>query len=42
MSKEQVEALKAPLDTGCKNNDRPVQESHGRLVELYEEKPNHV
>ncbi|XP_022888545.1 alpha carbonic anhydrase 1, chloroplastic-like isoform X2 [Olea europaea var. sylvestris] len=42
MSKEQVEALKAPLDTGCKNNNRPVQESHGRLVELYEEQPNHV
>ncbi|CAI9760841.1 unnamed protein product [Fraxinus pennsylvanica] len=42
MSKIQVEALKAPLDTGCKNNNRPVQECNGRLVELYEEQVNHV
>ncbi|KAL2481672.1 Alpha carbonic anhydrase 1 [Abeliophyllum distichum] len=42
ISKEQVEALKAPLDTRCKNNNRPVQESNGRPVELYEEQLNHV
>ncbi|CAI9783315.1 unnamed protein product [Fraxinus pennsylvanica] len=42
ISKGQVETLKAPLDMRCKNNNRPVQESNGRLVELYEEQSNHL
>ncbi|KAL2509204.1 alpha carbonic anhydrase 1 [Forsythia ovata] len=35
ISREQVEALKAPLYTGCKKNSRPVQPMNGRHVELY-------
>uniref|UniRef100_A0A5B7B4Z0 Carbonic anhydrase n=1 Tax=Davidia involucrata TaxID=16924 RepID=A0A5B7B4Z0_DAVIN len=36
ISKEQVKAIKAPLDSGCKNNSRPLQQLNGRLVELYD------
>lgn len=35
ISKEQVAALKAPLDMGCKNNARPCQPLNGRHVEVY-------
>ncbi|XP_073156976.1 alpha carbonic anhydrase 1, chloroplastic-like [Henckelia pumila] len=37
ISRKQVEALRAPLDTSCKNNARPCQLINGRHVELYEE-----
>ncbi|KAL0374867.1 UNVERIFIED_CONTAM: Alpha carbonic anhydrase 1, chloroplastic [Sesamum radiatum] len=36
ISREQVEALKAPLDMRCKNNARPCQPVNGRHVEVYE------
>ncbi|XP_043687788.1 alpha carbonic anhydrase 1, chloroplastic-like [Telopea speciosissima] len=36
VSKEQVEALKAPLDGSCKNNARPVQPLNGRSIEFYD------
>ncbi|KAG8374123.1 hypothetical protein BUALT_Bualt11G0098200 [Buddleja alternifolia] len=39
ISREQVEALKTPLDMRCKNNARPCQPINGRHVELFEEKP---
>ncbi|PSS15923.1 Alpha carbonic anhydrase [Actinidia chinensis var. chinensis] len=35
MSKEQVEALRAPLQSTCKSNHRPVQPMHGRHVQLF-------
>ncbi|KAH6762189.1 hypothetical protein C2S52_019622 [Perilla frutescens var. hirtella] len=37
ISKEQVEALKAPLDLRCKNNARPCQPTNGRHVEVYQQ-----
>ncbi|GFQ01531.1 alpha carbonic anhydrase 1 chloroplastic [Phtheirospermum japonicum] len=37
ISREQVEALKAPLDMGCKYNARPCQPINGRRVEVYED-----
>ncbi|CAA2976803.1 alpha carbonic anhydrase 1, chloroplastic [Olea europaea subsp. europaea] len=37
ISREQVEALQAPLDMGCKKNSRPVQPINGRHVELFKE-----
>ncbi|XP_015898654.3 alpha carbonic anhydrase 1, chloroplastic [Ziziphus jujuba] len=37
ISKEQVEALKAPVRSNCKNNARPLQPLNGRQVELYAE-----
>ncbi|CAA0837836.1 Alpha carbonic anhydrase 1- chloroplastic [Striga hermonthica] len=36
ISKEQVEALKAPLDVRCKFNARPCQPINGRQVEVYD------
>ncbi|KAL0347042.1 UNVERIFIED_CONTAM: Alpha carbonic anhydrase 1, chloroplastic [Sesamum calycinum] len=35
ISREQVEALKAPLDMRCKNNARPCQPINERHVEVY-------
>ncbi|KAL0344792.1 UNVERIFIED_CONTAM: Alpha carbonic anhydrase 1, chloroplastic [Sesamum radiatum] len=37
ISREQVEALRAPLDLRCKINARPCQPMNGRHVELYDE-----
>ncbi|KAK4757426.1 hypothetical protein SAY87_018727 [Trapa incisa] len=37
ISKEQVEALRAPLFNDCKNNFRPLQSLNGRKIELYDE-----
>ncbi|KAL6005308.1 hypothetical protein ACLOJK_005872 [Asimina triloba] len=37
LTKEQVAALKAPLDSSCKNNARPVQPLNDRKVTMYEE-----
>ncbi|KAL3536106.1 hypothetical protein ACH5RR_004567 [Cinchona calisaya] len=37
LSREQLQALKAPLGWAYKNNARPAQPLNGRLVELYEE-----
>ncbi|KAL6585466.1 hypothetical protein OROMI_002110 [Orobanche minor] len=37
ISKDQVEALKTPLNIKCKNNARPCQPMNGRRVELYDE-----
>ncbi|XP_022144656.1 alpha carbonic anhydrase 1, chloroplastic [Momordica charantia] len=37
ISKEQVEALKAPLDSAYKNNARPAQALNGRKIEIYDE-----
>ncbi|KAF5737445.1 putative Alpha carbonic anhydrase 1 [Tripterygium wilfordii] len=37
ISKEQVEALEAPLDSVCKKNARPPQQLNGRNIELYDE-----
>lgn len=37
VSKEQVEALKAPLDAAYKNNARPAQPLNGRKIEIYDE-----
>ncbi|PSS23583.1 Alpha carbonic anhydrase [Actinidia chinensis var. chinensis] len=37
MSKQQVEALKAPLSSTYKSNARPVQPLNGRQVELFDE-----
>ncbi|PIA59109.1 hypothetical protein AQUCO_00400159v1 [Aquilegia coerulea] len=34
ISKEQVAALKTPLDESCKNNSRPTQPLNGRPVEV--------
>ncbi|KAK4480824.1 hypothetical protein RD792_011675 [Penstemon davidsonii] len=39
ISREQVKALKAPLDMRCKNNNRPCQPLNGRHVELYQAEP---
>ncbi|XP_024967436.1 alpha carbonic anhydrase 1, chloroplastic [Cynara cardunculus var. scolymus] len=36
ISREQVEALKAPLIWGCKSNSRPVQPLNGRKIEMYD------
>nr|GMD41477.1 alpha carbonic anhydrase 1, chloroplastic [Ipomoea batatas]GMD46257.1 alpha carbonic anhydrase 1, chloroplastic [Ipomoea batatas] len=36
VSREQVVALRAPLDSTCKRNSRPIQPLDGRHVELYE------
>uniref|UniRef100_A0A5B7A4H8 Carbonic anhydrase n=1 Tax=Davidia involucrata TaxID=16924 RepID=A0A5B7A4H8_DAVIN len=35
ISEEQLEALKAPLTSDCKDNARPVQQLNGRRVEIY-------
>lgn len=40
ISKEQVAALKAPLNWECKNNSRPVQLLNGRHIERYDEHSN--
>ncbi|KAK3405790.1 hypothetical protein EUGRSUZ_K02031 [Eucalyptus grandis] len=40
ISKEQVEALKAPLPTDDKTNCRPLQPLNGRRIELYDELSN--
>ncbi|KAG6433916.1 hypothetical protein SASPL_105535 [Salvia splendens] len=37
ISKQQVEALKAPLDIRCKNNARPCQPLNARHVHLYQD-----
>ncbi|PIA28253.1 hypothetical protein AQUCO_07200124v1 [Aquilegia coerulea] len=37
ISKDQVEALKAPLSASFKNNSRPTQPLNGRKVEVYNE-----
>lgn len=37
ISKEQVEAIKAPLHSPYKNNSRPCQLLNGRKIELYDE-----
>ncbi|KAG5530566.1 hypothetical protein RHGRI_025502 [Rhododendron griersonianum] len=37
ISKAQVEALKAPLHSTAKSNNRPVQPLNGRTVELFDE-----
>ncbi|KAF7132057.1 hypothetical protein RHSIM_Rhsim09G0014200 [Rhododendron simsii] len=37
ISKAQVEALKAPLQSTSKSNNRPVQPLNGRTVELFDE-----
>lgn len=36
ISKEQIEALRAPLTYSCKTNSRPVQPLNGRKVYVYE------
>ncbi|XAR69750.1 Carbonate dehydratase [Bertholletia excelsa] len=36
ISKEQVEILRAPLQSTCKSNCRPVQPLNGRRVELFD------
>ncbi|KAK9055426.1 hypothetical protein SSX86_026509 [Deinandra increscens subsp. villosa] len=41
ISRDQVEALEAPLILGCKRNSRPVQPLNGRHIELYDDKMNH-
>ncbi|KAD3068283.1 hypothetical protein R6Q59_017633 [Mikania micrantha] len=41
ISRDQVNALKAPLIFGCKSNSRPVQPLHGRHIELYDDEMNH-
>ncbi|XP_059646682.1 alpha carbonic anhydrase 1, chloroplastic [Cornus florida] len=35
ISKEQVDALRHPLEPGCRNNTRPMQELNGRVVQLF-------
>ncbi|CAN4121349.1 unnamed protein product [Withania somnifera] len=40
ISREQVEELRAPLDSTCKRNARPVQPLHGRQIQMYEAQPN--
>ncbi|KAA8516723.1 hypothetical protein F0562_016771 [Nyssa sinensis] len=35
ISKEQLEALRAPLNSECKHNARPLQQLNGRRIELY-------
>ncbi|GMP49921.1 hypothetical protein CsSME_00016735 [Camellia sinensis var. sinensis] len=37
ISKEQIEALKAPVKATCKKNSRPVQPLNGRQIELFDE-----
>ncbi|KAG5556558.1 hypothetical protein RHGRI_006978 [Rhododendron griersonianum] len=37
ISREQVEALDAPLESTCKRNCRPVQPLNGRRVELFDD-----
>ncbi|KAG6638076.1 alpha carbonic anhydrase 1, chloroplastic-like [Carya illinoinensis] len=37
ISKDQIEALKKPLVSNCKENSRPVRPLNGRLIELYDE-----
>uniref|UniRef100_A0A2N9HW99 Carbonic anhydrase n=1 Tax=Fagus sylvatica TaxID=28930 RepID=A0A2N9HW99_FAGSY len=41
ISKEQVEALQAPLYSTCKKNARPAQPLNGRQIELYDELGDH-
>ncbi|GMY25238.1 alpha carbonic anhydrase 1, chloroplastic [Fagus crenata] len=41
ISKEQVEALQAPLYSTCKKNARPAQPLNGRQIELYDEFGDH-
>ena len=40
VSKEQIAALKVPLNPECKNNARPQQDLNDRRVQLYDEIPN--
>ncbi|OIT35694.1 PREDICTED: alpha carbonic anhydrase 1, chloroplastic [Nicotiana attenuata] len=40
ISREQVEALRAPLDSRCKRNARPVQPLNGRQIQMYEVQAN--
>ncbi len=40
VSKEQIAALKVPLNPECKNNARPQQHLNDRRVQLYDEIPN--
>lgn len=40
ISKQQVEALKAPLDSAYKNNSRPLQALNERQVMVYDESNN--
>ncbi|KAK9170402.1 hypothetical protein Syun_002542 [Stephania yunnanensis] len=35
VAKEQVDAIRAPVDAGCKDNARPLQALNGRKVEVY-------
>ncbi|XP_042477961.1 alpha carbonic anhydrase 1, chloroplastic-like [Macadamia integrifolia] len=42
VSKEQIEALTAPLEGSCKSNSRPVQALYGRKIELYNAMPNKI
>ncbi|XP_034692782.1 alpha carbonic anhydrase 1, chloroplastic [Vitis riparia] len=40
ISKDQVAALKAPLNSDCKDNSRPLQPLNGRRIQLYDETPD--
>lgn len=40
MSKDQVASLKAPLNSECKDNARPLQPLNGRRIQLYDETPD--
>lgn len=40
MSEAQLAALRAPLDSHCKHNARPLQPLNGRRVYLYDEAPH--
>ncbi|KAJ9695092.1 hypothetical protein PVL29_010541 [Vitis rotundifolia] len=40
ISKDQVAALKAPLNSDSKDNSRPLQPLNGRRIQLYDETPD--